>query len=340
MSKKDLSQAPQAGTSIPPEAALLANNLDQPPGPNSEELAGLFPPSFRGLTPAKPPSSEPKPRLPSLDKFQQLKQTVTKRLSSLDAGWLDRCQGAELHPAKGLEEDGCPGEISATALGSPEHKTLETLPVPQSGERELERYHNSPEGPYPEDLLNRKAVCQPPGPKCVQKSQTVDTIPSKEGRSLALSVSPTVKPIQNNSVVSQQVEIQLLEGRAESVLSEAEDSQRPNKRKKASCRKNLQETVAHKDGGMDSSKGGSSGMKRKRATEVASENPAKKQRGSKKQGLSEYDFDCQDTTEAQEEKGAAAPIYSENLLGEVEEEYPKQSRRSCIPANRYVVIRT
>lgn len=334
MLQKDLHQAPQAVPSNPPEASLLTNNLDQPPGPDAEELAGLFPSSFRGLTPAKLPSSDSRPRLPSLVKFQQLKETVTKRLSSLDAGWLDRCQGAELHPKEGLKGDSCPGEISGAAQGqgSPEHKPLETLPLSRSGEREQGTFCISPGGQYPEDLLRRKPICLSAGDKCMQES----LIPSKEGTSAAPTGSNNAVSSTVNLDATQQVEIQLLGGKVENALSEAEDRHRPNKREKAS---RLQDTVTHKGGSMDHSKGGNSGVKRKRATELAREGPAKKRCGvTQKQQLSEYDFDCQeDAAGVQEEKETAAPTYSENLLGEVEEEHPKQRGQSSIPTHRYVL---
>ncbi|XP_015283440.1 PREDICTED: ATP-dependent DNA helicase Q4 [Gekko japonicus] len=269
--------------------------------------------------------------------IKQLKQTVTKRLSSLDAGWLDRCQGAGLPPAEGLRGDGCPGGISGAAQGqgSPEHKSSETLPLSHSGEREQVAYrHHSPGGQDPEDLKKKPICCAED--RCVQESQTVGMIPNEEATTgCNNTVSSSVKYAHNNQVATQQMEIQLLEAKTESALSGADDRHRPNKRDKASCRKDLRDTVAHTGGTTDRSKGGNSGVKRKRATELARESPAKKQCGvAQKHGLSEYDFDCQDAAEEQEGKGTAAPVYSENLLGEVEEERPERSGRSSIPTHR------
>nr|XP_014354024.1 PREDICTED: ATP-dependent DNA helicase Q4 [Latimeria chalumnae] len=48
---------------------------------------------FLPFTPSKPFIGQPKP-LGSAGKFQQLRRTVSQRLSSLDAGWLDRCEGS------------------------------------------------------------------------------------------------------------------------------------------------------------------------------------------------------------------------------------------------------
>ncbi|XP_060099145.1 ATP-dependent DNA helicase Q4 [Heteronotia binoei] len=338
LSQKGPHQAPPAVPSTLPEASLVTNDLDQPSGPDAGELAGLFPSPFHGLTPATLPSSDPKPRLPSRDKFQQLKQTVTKRLSSLDAGWLDRCQGAERHPTKGLKGDGCPEGIRGAAEGqrSPEHKPLESLPISHRGKREQGMYPNSPGGQSSENLPKRKAACQRTEDRCAQESHTVGVIPCKEGTSLALTgsnndVPPRVKSIHHNLEATQQMEMQLPEGKAGNAFSETGNRRCPHKREKASCREEPQDTVAHKDG----SKGGNSGVKRKRATKPARETPAKKQCSiAQEQRLSEYDFEGQDGSEAREEKGAAAPVYSENLLGEVEEELPKRSGRSSIPAHR------
>ncbi|XP_077207416.1 ATP-dependent DNA helicase Q4 isoform X2 [Paroedura picta] len=342
LSQKDLDRAPQAVSSKPLEASLLVNNVDQVSGPDADELPGLFPSSLRGLTPAKLPPSDLTPRLPPLDKFQQLKRTVTKRLSSLDAGWLDRCQGAEMHPTEGLKREGCPGGISGAAQGqeSPEHESSEAHPLPHSEEAEQGTYHNSPGGQYPADLMKRKPACQSAGDKCVQESQIVGTIPSKEGTGLALAgnhntVSSTVKHLHNSLDAVHPMETQLLEGRTENDLGEEGDRHHPNQREKASCQKDPQVKAANKDRSRDSSKGINPGAKRKRATEPARENAAKKQCGvTQKQQLSAYDFDAEDAAEVQEGKGRVPPVYSENLLGEVEEEHPKRSGRSGILAHR------
>ncbi|XP_054840957.1 ATP-dependent DNA helicase Q4 [Eublepharis macularius] len=343
LSQKDLHQTSKAVPSKTPEASSLTHSLDELPGPDAEELAGLFP-SFLGPTPAKLPSSDPKPRLPSLDRFQELKQTVAKRLSSLDAGWLDRCQGANLHPTGGLKEDCCPGGTSGAAQsqGSLERTSMGNVPPFHSGERELGTYSNSPRGHCQEDFLKGKPLCQGVADErrpSVQDSQAVGVMPSKEGTSSAITESSTVssgvKHIHSKLDPTQKTDVQPLKERTGSAFCEAEDRHSPKKREKASCQKSLQVTRAHEDSSIDSSKGGNSGVKRRRTKELARDSPVKKRcRVSQKQRLSEYDFDCQDTAEVQEEEGIAAPIHSENLLGEVEEENSKRNGQSVIPASR------
>ncbi|XP_053099759.1 ATP-dependent DNA helicase Q4 isoform X2 [Hemicordylus capensis] len=332
---------------------ISSEPLDQLPGPQAEEPEDLSPPLFPGLTPAKLPTSDPKPEPPSLDKFQHLKQTVTKRLSSLDPGWLERCQGITLQTGEGLIGDGCPALVHGAdpCRGSPEHNSLENGGVlPHTREEESEMCCDSLGGNCQGSILGKKPLVQSPGGKCrpgVLENQMAGRTSNTEGPSAALvetdTVSLALKHIHKQEIctkdATQKKEVRLLEGtspRMRGAICEVEVGHSPPKREKASCRKKLQNAAAHEGDAVDSATCGTSGVKRKKAKELNRSSHIKRLRGvSPKPGLSEYDFEGQDTALVQEQKGTVVPVASENLLGEVDgEECPKRRARSSIPACR------
>ncbi|XP_062424557.1 ATP-dependent DNA helicase Q4 [Rhea pennata] len=83
----------------------------------------LLPPSVSGLAPIVL-SAGVKPS-PQVNKFQQLKQTVARRLGSLDPGWLQRCQGVP-----GCKE-AMPGEESPSTTSSMDREQRKPGPASQ-----------------------------------------------------------------------------------------------------------------------------------------------------------------------------------------------------------------
>ncbi|KAM4686328.1 ATP-dependent DNA helicase Q4 [Amazona ochrocephala] len=86
------------------------------PSPREEEEAEdlLLPPSVSGLAPiiltaGSKPSQAPRSR----NRFQELKETVAQRLSSLDPAWLQRCQGTAMDegPKPGATQGEEQGEV-------------------------------------------------------------------------------------------------------------------------------------------------------------------------------------------------------------------------------------
>ncbi|XP_061463109.1 ATP-dependent DNA helicase Q4 [Rhineura floridana] len=350
---KDMHQTTKAVSSKPPEAPLLKSCPDQLLFPDPTELATLLPPSFPGLTPDKLPFSDPKPRpSPAPDKFQLLKRTVTKRLTCLDPGWLDRCQGAKPLAREGLIGDCCPASVGGSdpGQGSPGHNSLGKWgALPHIGELEQEMCCDSPRENSQRTVLERQPLPQSirdNGRPSVPVNQTAGETPSKEGTDTALPEAKAEFPAIKESHklekctkdATRKTEMWHREESSPNLrgaFCEVEDGRRsPSKRGKASCKKRQQDADAQEDDCKDGAKCGTSGVKRKRTKGLAEGSRVKKLRGaSQKPGLSEYDYDDQDTAEAQEESGTVVPVPFENLLGEVDgEECPK--RRSSILACR------
>ncbi|CAI5778837.1 ATP-dependent DNA helicase Q4 [Podarcis lilfordi] len=349
--QKDMHQTTaKAGSPKPPEAPLLNNCPDQLLCPDPMELETLLPPSFPGLIPNKLLCSDPKPRPPPpLDKFRRLKQTLTKRLSSLDPGWLDRCQGAEWQAREGLPGDGSPipGGGADPDQSSPGHNSQGKGGVPPYlGEQEQEKCCNSPRENSQGDAMESQPLVQSVGDDCKPSGQAnhpAGETPCKAGANVALSEGKAEFSAFKHSrkleictkEATQETEMQLREGTSPQLsgaFCKGEDRQQrsPSKRGKASCKKRKRDAEDHGDDGKDRSHSGTSGVKRKRTKEVAEGSRFKKLCGASQQpGLSEYDFDDQDIVEAQDKSGTGTPVCFENLLGEVDgEECPRQSERS------------
>ncbi|XP_075776069.1 ATP-dependent DNA helicase Q4 isoform X2 [Pelodiscus sinensis] len=90
--EKSSDESSQGACPKPPRTPPLKSNTACITNSDASEPGDdLLPPAILGLAPTilyagLTPS-------PQVNKFQQLKQTVAKRLGSLDPGWLDRCQG-------------------------------------------------------------------------------------------------------------------------------------------------------------------------------------------------------------------------------------------------------
>nr|XP_008120225.1 PREDICTED: ATP-dependent DNA helicase Q4 [Anolis carolinensis] len=334
--EKNTPQMAKAASPIAEIDTLLENNTDQLLDLDPKEMAALIPPAFASLSPSRLPVADAKARPLPLGKFQQLKQTVAKRLTSLDPGWLDRCG---VNAGAGLMGDGNP--ISMDRIDSSQESLKITSlekPNPQNRDNEWEtREFGSPEKDCEGGVMGRLSFGQNIGNNCrqsVQREERAVKAPRKEEANLALveakaglsklEVHTKNAPLQMEERVaggtsSKQVGVELCE--AESGVSDP-----PKKRKR------LQEG----EDGTVSPKGSKSQGKRKRTKKPAGESRAKKQRkAGPKPGVSEYDFDGQDAAEVHEEEAKPAPFPSENLLGEVmEEDGPKAKWRSSIPPRK------
>ncbi|XP_042319225.1 ATP-dependent DNA helicase Q4 isoform X2 [Sceloporus undulatus] len=338
--EKDIHQITKSLSSKALEHPLIENSTDQLPGPDPKEIAALIPPSFPGWSPARLSSTDPRPRMSPLGKFQRLKQTVTKQLSNLDPGWLDRCR---LKTGEGLMGDCNPTPVGGTdsSQGSPKVSSLEKLnPFFYSGERLWETFSDSPGENCKGDVKERPSVVPNIGDSCmlrVQDKEMSVKSPREEEVNLALvETKAEFSSIEQNHKleIGTKVEEHFMEGmlprkerdglcKGENGLSD------PHKKRKSSCKNRLQDVEAHAE---DSTACCKSGIKRKRTKEPVGESRAKKQHGvGQKPELSEYDFDGLDTAEVKEQMGTAAPFPSENLLGEVMgEDCPRQKGRANI----------
>uniref|UniRef100_H9GGL3 DNA 3'-5' helicase n=1 Tax=Anolis carolinensis TaxID=28377 RepID=H9GGL3_ANOCA len=149
---------------------LLENNTDQLLDLDPKEMAALIPPAFASLSPSRLPVADAKARPLPLGKFQQLKQTVAKRLTSLDPGWLDRCG---VNAGAGLMGDGNP--ISMDRIDSSQESLKITSlekPNPQNRDNEWEtREFGSPEKDCEGGVMGRLSFGQNIGNNCRQSVQ-------------------------------------------------------------------------------------------------------------------------------------------------------------------------
>ncbi|XP_066480220.1 ATP-dependent DNA helicase Q4 isoform X2 [Tiliqua scincoides] len=345
LSQKDQHQTTKV-LSFKPAEDFLKDSLDQLPGPNPKELADLLPSSFPELTPGKIAISDPKPRLPSWNTFQLLKQRVTKRLSSLDPGWLERCQETKLQSGEEQLGDGCPtpADGAEPSQRSPGCSYLEngSSVLSHDGERQGEMHSDSLRRNCQGSILEKSSVAQSAGDNCwpsMQGNQTAGKTTKEEAvieTNVVFSVLDHFHELETcKRTAAQKTEKQPLVqtspkmGEAFCVL---EGGSSPAEREKTTCRKKRQDAAACADDGTDGSAGSSSGMKRKRTKELVESSLVKKRYGvSQKPDLSGYDFDGQ----VQEEKGTSASVpLDENLLGEVDGEDHLQHRgRATIPAS-------
>lgn len=353
--EKDSHQTKEAGSSRPPGAPLPKNSLDPLLGPNPKEIVGRFPSSFSGLPPVTLPSSDQKAKRPPLDKFQHLKQTVTKRLSSLDPGWLDRCQGTKLQLGNGLVEGNCFAPAGGVQTGA---RSLASNPLGNDGEvlphleRKQETGCDSPKGSCQGDIAERTLPTPNATDKCrtsVQEKQAARKSPSKEEANLApveKNVTSVTKHIHKLQTCLKDAtwtkEMALAEvtfSKAESTFCKTDNGPRPAKTGELSFRMEQQDSVVCEGNAPCCSRGGTASSKRKRTKEPGRGSRVKKRRAASppKPGLDEYVFDGQGAAEVQEGKERVAAIPGENLLGEVEgDEQPKWSGRSRGPACRCV----
>lgn len=326
-----------------PAEAFLQDSPAQLPRPHLEEMADLLPSSFPELTPAKLHISDPKPRLLSRNMTQQQKQRVTKRLSCLDPGWLERCQEGELQPGKEWLRNGCPVPTDAadSSQRPPGCRSLENGGLSDTGERRGEMCSDSLRGNCQGSTLGKNPLVHSAEDKCrlsVQDNFAAGKTSPEGAVMVANAVSSVVKDVHKletcQKAAAQKTEKPLLPqtsprmGVAWGVL---EAGSSPAKREKSTCRKKRQDAAAPADDGTACP----SGKKRKRTKGVVGSSCVKKPRAvSQEPEGSEYDFDGQ----VQVEGGASASVsLDENLLGEVREEGCLQrGARGTIPACRCV----
>uniref|UniRef100_A0ABM5GD06 DNA 3'-5' helicase n=1 Tax=Pogona vitticeps TaxID=103695 RepID=A0ABM5GD06_9SAUR len=328
LAQKGPQEATKTASSKPPEASLLKDSTEQLSGPDPKEIAALLPSFLPGPTPSRLLSPDLKPKLSSPGRFQCLKQSVSQRLSSLDPNWLDRCQQSNSKPGQGLIGDGscAPPDSSDKPQGSPEVTSLEEAgPFPCTGER----HFDSPG----RDRQGVRLAGHPPGPSvggnrwpCGQEGQTtMKTSHEEEATSALLGTKAELSCIDRTSEgqictkdAAPPREKRLLEGtatrltRGASCEAEEEPCSPPAKKRKASCQRRAPKAEAQEEQDVDSSRGSTPGVKRKRKKELIGGRQAKKPRAvSQKAGVTEEEF------KMPEERGAVLPLPSENLLGEV-----------------------
>ncbi|XP_044309171.1 uncharacterized protein LOC123035249 [Varanus komodoensis] len=333
--QKDLYQPDKSGPSEQPKTPLSKRRPDPLSEPDPNELAAPLPSSSAGLPPVEPSLSKPRP-LP-LGKFQQLRQTVAKHLSSLDPGWLERCQGKEKQrTGEGHLGESCPAPAGRTGLcqGSAEFSSLEKPgPFPHSGEKKWETHSTFLTGNCQEDML---PLSQPGGDVLSQSVQDHQT--SEEEVKAALTEAAggfsTIKDVRKPEAcakeAAQRADEHLLGGPSpglSGVFCEVENGPlHASRRRKASCAERLHDAEAREEDGADRSEGDASAVKRKRTKGQAGDRACVKKRCavSRKPRLDEYDGG-HGTAEERVERGVASSFPSENLLGELEgEECPKR----------------
>ncbi|KAJ6661526.1 hypothetical protein lerEdw1_014436 [Lerista edwardsae] len=333
LSRKDQHPITKTLSFTPAEAFL-----GQLPGPHLEEIADLLPSSFRELTPAKLPISDPKPRLPSQSMFQQQKQRVTQRWSSLDPGWLERCQEAKLQPGEEWLRDGCPvpADGADSSQRPPGYHSLENGCLPHAGERKGEVCGDSLRGNGQGSILGKNPLAHSAEDKCrlsVQGDFAAGKAIDGGAILVANAESSVMKHVHKLETcqkdAAQETEKPLLpqtSPRMEGAFCVLEDGSSPAKRERNARRKKQQDAAAHADAGTN-------GVTRKRTKGVVGGGHVKKRRGvSQKPDQSEYGFDGQ----VHEEEGAAASVpLEENLLGEVRgEERLQRGGKGTSPACR------
>lgn len=318
------------------------------PGSNAKELTALLPSSFPDLAGTQLRFPGPKPRLPSSDRFQWQKQTVTKRLSTLDAGWLDRCQGTKLETRE-EQNQGCSlnsANGAGPCQGLPDSISFQTqTPFFQPGKRKLEKNCQSPQKNCQQDMLERQPLVQ--SPEGLNTRSTRDNPDSdKERISVAFSETsaeiPANEQMQNLEIGrkdgSRKTEERLLQGaspRLSGALCDGQSGQLPpTKKGKMPSKKRRLDPAADDEVAPDISKHGVC-RKRQRTKELVEDSNVKKLHPvSQKPGKDEYDFD-QENAKVQEEEKEMVPLLSENILGDlVEENCPKKNRKPSMPSCR------
>ncbi|ETE62171.1 ATP-dependent DNA helicase Q4, partial [Ophiophagus hannah] len=335
LAQNDGAQIEKVVSSPSPEIPSLRTNPNDFPGSNAKEVTALLPSSFPDLTDTQLRFSGPKPRLPSSDRFQWQKQTVMKRLSSLDAGWLDRCQGTKLETREEQKKD-CSLNVAngaGSCPGLPESISFQAqTPFFQPGKRKWEKEGQSPQENCQQDMLEKQPVVQSPeGLSTRSTRDNPDT--DKERVSVASSETsaeiPATEQMQNLEP-GRKDGSRIREGclRLSGALCDGQNGQLPpTKKGKMPSKKRRLDPAADDEVTPGISKPGVC-TKRQRTKELVEDSRIRKLRpASQKPGKDEYDFD-QDTAKVQEEEKERVPLLSENILGDlVEENCPKRKLR-------------
>ncbi|XP_070798035.1 ATP-dependent DNA helicase Q4 [Pituophis catenifer annectens] len=348
LAQKDGAQIEKVAPFPSPEVPSLKTNPNDLPGSNAKELTALLPSSFPDLAGTQLRFPGPKPRLPSSDRFQWQKQTITKRLSSLDAGWLDRCQGTKLETREEQNQH-CslnPANGAGPCQGLPESISFRTqAPFFKPGKRKLEKDCQSPQENCQQDMLERQPVVQ--SPEGLSTRSTWDN-PDSDKERISVAFSETSAEIPANEQMqnletgrkdsNRKTEERLLQGaspRLSGALCDGQSGQLPpTKKGKMPSKKRRLDPAADDEVAPDISKHGVC-RKRQRTKELVEDSNVKKLHPvSQKPGKDEYDFD-QDTAKVQEEEKEMVPLLSENILGDlVEENCPKKSGKPSMPSCR------
>ncbi|KAL7990264.1 hypothetical protein Chor_010618 [Crotalus horridus] len=281
-----------------PEAPSLKANPSDLPASNAKELTALLPSSFPDLAGTQLCFPGPKPRLPSSDRLRWQKQTVTKRLSSLDAGWLDRCQGTKLESRQEQIKDFSLDPINRTepCRGLPEHISFQTqTPFFQPGERKWGKDCKSLQENRQQGVLERQ------NPKGLSPPSTQDNNPASDQERIGVAFQetsaeiPTAEQMQSLKTGgkdgSRKTEEPLLQGassRLGGALCDGESGPPPlTQARKISSKKRRLDPAADDEVALGSSKHGVC-AKRQRTKERV----VKKLRPvSQKPGKDDYDFD-------------------------------------------------
>ncbi|XP_064364024.1 ATP-dependent DNA helicase Q4 isoform X3 [Dromaius novaehollandiae] len=318
----------------------------------------LLPPSVSGLAPIVL-SAGVKPR-PQVNKFQQLKQTVARRLGSLDPGWLQRCQGV---PGR---EEAMTGEESVSTPNSEDPEQGERGPASQRDSRvpslnpdscteaqcleggnipplenclpeswkQEKRREPSKEGEHRGTVLESGEPTAPGGDEHQAGGQGKQAGKGKsDGLSLALEggLGSAIKGCAGKSESVSEVATQEGEreevGRAppeqEGAVGQTEDGPARSKKVRASRRKRQRD--AGEDGGAAGPGDSAAPAKLRRTARAATGCRGSARRASgavSRPKQSEYDWEGEDEERAaaHEEEGKEVSAPSENLLGEAEDD--------------------
>ncbi|KAG8134056.1 hypothetical protein E2320_011793 [Naja naja] len=326
--KKDGAQIEKDVSFPSPEIPSLTTNPNDLPGSNAKEVTALLPSSFPDLAGTQLRFPGPKPRLPSSDRFQWQKQTVTKRLSSLDAGWLDRCQGTKLETREEQNKDCSLNVANGTGPcpGLPESISFQAqTPFFQPGKRKWEIEGQSPQENRQQDVLERQPVVQSPearGPEPTTRRTGDNPDSNKERVSVAFSETsaeiPATEQMQNLETGRKdggRIRERCL--RLSGALCDGQNGQLPpTKKRKMPSKKRRLHPAADDEIAPNISKPGVC-TKRQRTKELAEDSHIEELHpASQKPGKDEYDFD-QDAAKVQEEEKEMAPLLSENILGDL-----------------------
>lgn len=274
---------------------------------------------FPSITPSKPCSTVVGSAQKSVERVQFLRQSITRRFSSVDSGWLARCQVFDE-----VEEPQKP-VAGNSELAKDEKSFLQPAVGSKSGSPgthgERVSHKNSPnEGQtFPNTLLGRKKSSLPEEEaqidlvtSSVSNNVVLNAIsgsPGTHGERVSLKSSPKLRV--NDENLSEEPEFTPNTKQRKTKARKDQDSGAKTKGRK-------RQREADNGDDMDESEEKEGGVKKRRKTkkgETAGEDQPKK-RGKKKGKVEEDDDDG--SSENKKPQKRAMP--QENLLGEVDEE--------------------
>nr|XP_033790595.1 ATP-dependent DNA helicase Q4 isoform X2 [Geotrypetes seraphini] len=270
-----------------------------------------------------------------LNKFQQLRQTVGQRMTSLDPGWLDRCckgqaqkVGRENCALSGSDSEELTKTTSSMSiqnhfLSHPESENLgipASKPVPQNDDDRFLGNDSSPELQKPHNTVN----CMHDAFKDTYNSRPFvkDEAPGNKASCLANSdteshpVLPSVKKMVTSSGTRQENAHTVVNDALSSDLQEKKRAQEIEgpcypKKVKTAVRKRQRSATANEQSGVEEGV-----VKKRRRMKTEREKLSRCQQKSKP---TEFDFEEQHLQMAPKE-GLKTKGPPENLLGDVEEE--------------------